>query len=64
MLRNANRRMAVGAALALVAASLVVLVPSAYAANVITATPTVGSIATSATSGFTPTSSCRPVTVT
>ncbi|HUY67405.1 MAG TPA: hypothetical protein VMV06_11345, partial [Acidimicrobiales bacterium] len=52
MLRKANRRMAVGAALALVAASLVVLVPSAYAAT-ITATPTSDSIATSATSGFT-----------
>jgi len=51
MLRKANRRIAVGAALALVAASLVVLVPSAYAAT-ITATPPSDTIATSATSTF------------
>ena len=51
MLRKANRRMAVGAGLALVAASLVVLVPSAYAAFGQIA-PTTGSVSTAASAGF------------
>ena len=67
MLRKANRRIAVGAVLALVAASLVVLVPPAYAAT-ITATPASDTIATSATSSWTrqlvPSGNTNPVTFT
>jgi len=52
MLRKANRRIAVGAALALVAASLVVLVPPADAAGLTQVSPFGGSTTTGNSSAF------------